>query len=46
MICHKDGTRVGRKMSGFFPELVAGENNIKWTGNITKVEIKTNSKFL
>lgn len=46
MICHKDGIRVGRKMKGYFPELNTGENTISWTGNVSKVEIVTNSKYL
>ena len=33
-------------MSGDFPTLLPGQNAISWTGNVTKVEVQPNWRFL
>lgn len=40
MDCYKDSTLRNGDMIGDFPILEAGENNISWTGTITKIEIE------
>lgn len=37
---------LNNKMSGKFPILSLGENNISWAGNVTNVEIKPNWRWL
>lgn len=46
MVAYKDTLNEGRKMSGEFPVLDVGLNNISWTGNVTSVEIKTRVRDL
>lgn len=44
--CYKDTLLMNNNMSGDFPILEPGDNNISWTGNITKVEITPNWRWL
>lgn len=37
---------LNNKMTGDFPILKTGENNISWTGNITKAEIIGNWRYI
>lgn len=39
LICYRDTLNMGRKMTGDYITFDKGENNIKWTGNVGKVEI-------
>lgn len=39
-------TSLNNKMNGEFPILSLGENNISWTGNVTKLEIQPNWRWL
>lgn len=41
-----EGTNLNNKMSGDFPTLNVGVNNITWTGAITKVDITPNWRWL
>jgi predicted phage tail component-like protein len=42
----EDGTNLNNKMSGDFPTLDVGINNISWTGAITRVEITPHWRWL
>ncbi|MDO5559423.1 MAG: hypothetical protein Q4F95_07475 [Oscillospiraceae bacterium] len=44
LMCHKDGVNV--KSSGFLPFLNVGTNRIQFTGNVTKIEITKNERWL
>ncbi|HEY8804309.1 MAG TPA: distal tail protein Dit [Clostridium sp.] len=44
--CYKDASLQNNNMSGDFPVLNVGSNNISWTGNITKIEITKNFRSL
>ncbi|AJA42872.1 phage tail protein [Clostridium tetani] len=37
--CYKDTLNCNNKMTGEFPTLKTGKNNISWTGNVNKIEI-------
>lgn len=37
---------MNNKMYGDFPTFVSGENNISWTGNVTKLEVQPNWRWL
>ena len=39
-------TLLNNKMSGEFPVLELGENNISWVGNVSKLEIQPNWRWL
>lgn len=39
---YKEHINQGKKLVGGFPSLKVGNNNISWTGNVTKIEIKGN----
>ncbi|NMA00791.1 MAG: hypothetical protein GX924_07160 [Clostridiaceae bacterium] len=39
---YKEQLNQGKKLVGGFPTLNVGSNNISWTGNVTKLEIKGN----
>ncbi len=39
-------TGMNSAMSGEFPILKPGMNAISWTGNVTKVEVKPNWRYL
>lgn len=39
-------TSLNNKMSGEFPKFDVGENRINWTGNVTKVKVKPNWRWL
>jgi len=41
-----DGFNLNNKMSGDFPMLNVGTNEISWIGNVTKVEITSNWRWL
>lgn len=41
-LCYKDNVNKGRYMTGDYPVFFNGENNISWSGNITKIEITPN----
>ena len=43
---YNNAVSLNYKMSGNFPILSVGENNISWTGNVTKLEIQPNWRFL
>lgn len=40
------GKLLNNKMLGFFPSLISGENIITWSGNISKIIIFPNSRWL
>ena len=44
--CYKDSLLKNNDMSGEFPELIPGANNISWTGGCSKVEIIPNWRFI
>lgn len=46
MDCFKDTMLKNNDMSGEFPELSPGNNEISWTGSVTKIEIKPNWRWL
>jgi len=46
MDCYKDTLLKNNDMSGEFPELLPGINNISWTGALTKIEITPNWRWL
>ncbi|MDU6337913.1 MAG: phage tail protein, partial [Clostridium sporogenes] len=39
MECYKSNVPLNHLMIGNFPIFQVGENNISWTGNISKIEI-------
>ena len=43
---YNNSVSLNYKMSGDFPVLSLGENNISWFGNITKLEIQPNWRWL
>ena len=43
---YNNSVSLNYKMSGDFPVLSLGENNISWIGNVTKLEIQPNWRFL
>ena len=43
---YSGATSLNNKMSGDFPILSLGENNISWIGNVTKVEVQPNWRWL
>ena len=46
MEAYKDMTSMNGCMSGDFPTLLPGSNAISWTGNVTKVVIQPNWRYL
>ena len=46
MDCYKDTMLKNNQMDGEFPVLGVGNNNINWTGNVTKLEIIQNFRSL
>lgn len=44
--CYKDTELKNNDMSGDFPELKPGINNISWVGSVTKIEITPNWRWL
>lgn len=45
--CYDDeGNSLNEKMTGEFPRLKPGANNIEWTGDVSKVEILPNWRWL
>ena len=46
MDCYKDTLLKNNEMSGEFPILETENNNISWTGTVTKVEITPNFRYL
>lgn len=45
--CYDDtGTNLNNKMTGEFPKLLPGSNKIEWIGNVTRVEIIPNWRWL
>ena len=46
MEAYKDVTSMNGCMSGDFPTLLPGSNAISWTGNVSKVVIQPNWRFL
>ena len=46
MNAYYEGTSLNNKMIGDFPKFDVGKNIINWTGNVTKVEIKPNWRWL
>lgn len=42
----ENGSNLNNKMNGEFPILNVGNNNISWTGNVTKLEITSNWRWL
>jgi len=43
---YKDTASMNNYMTGEFPYLVAGTNNIAWTGTVSKIEITPNWRYL
>ena len=43
---YRDTASLNNKMSGNFPILSLGENEISWTGNVTKLEIQPNWRYI
>ena len=43
---YNNSVSLNYKMSGDFPTLSLGENNFSWIGNVTKLEIQPNWRFL
>ena len=39
-------TSLNSAMSGDFPNLLPGNNAVSWTGNVTKVDIQPNWRYL
>ena len=39
-------TGMNSAMSGDFPKLLPGNNAVSWTGNVTKVDIQPNWRYL
>lgn len=37
--CYKDGTNMGKNMTGDYPILSIGKNVISWTGAVSKIEL-------
>jgi len=46
MDCYKDTLLKNNDMSGEFPIIISGNNTISWIGNVTKVEITLNSRWI
>ena len=46
MEAYKGATSMNGCMSGDFPTLLPGKNAISWTGNVTKVVIQPNWRYL
>lgn len=46
MDAYKDTVLKNNDMLGEFPELTPGENSISWIGNVTKIEITPNWRWL
>ena len=46
MEAYKDTTSMNSCMSGDFPTLLPGQNAISWTGNVTKIVIQPNCRYL
>jgi phage-related protein len=46
MVAYKDTVNEGHRMSGDFPILEVGKNNIAWSGNVASVEIITRVRDL
>lgn len=46
MECYKDIQNCNNKMIGEFPIFKIGENNISWTGNVSKIEINPHWRCL
>lgn len=46
MEAYKGATGMNGCMSGDFPTLLPGKNAISWTGNVTKVVIQPNWRYL
>lgn len=44
--CYRSDVRFDYKMTGDFPILKVGENQISWTGSVTSLEITPNHRFL
>lgn len=44
--CYKDNTPMNNKMSGEFPTLQPGQNEISWTGNVTSIDINPRWRWL
>lgn len=44
--CYKDDALMNNYMSGYFPTLQSAKNDIGWTGNVTKIEITPNWRWL
>ncbi|HBI7028618.1 TPA: hypothetical protein K8M70_002382 [Clostridium perfringens] len=47
MLCHtSDKMNFNDNMTGYFPELIEGENRLSFEGNITKIELLPNWRYL
>ena len=46
MEAYKDMTSMNGCMSGDFPTLLPGQNAISWTGNVTKIVVQPNWRYL
>ena len=43
---YSGATSLNSAMSGDFPKLLPGNNAVSWTGNVTKVDIQPNWRYL
>ena len=43
---YNGATSLNHKMSGDFPVLILEKNYITWTGNVTKLEIQPNWRYI
>ena len=41
-----DGVYKNRNMTGIFPFLIPGENNLSWSGNLQRIIIEPKSRWL
>jgi predicted phage tail component-like protein len=46
MDCYKDAVLKNSDMTGDFPMLISGTNNLTWTGTVTKIEITPNWRYV
>lgn len=46
MECYKDATLCNDKMSGDFPKLFIGQNYVSWSGDVERIEVLTNFRFI
>lgn len=46
-LCYRDnGSLINQTMSGVYPKLLPGNNNISWSGTVTSCKLITNFKYI